>query len=40
MIYSVIDQKKTGALLSPASNEPDSGSPNNELDHDIPSENP
>ena len=28
------------ALLSPASNEPDSGSPNNELDHDIPSENP
>ena len=30
----------TSALLSPASNEPDSGSPNNELDHDIPSENP
>lgn len=30
----------TRALLSPASNEPDSGSPNNELDHDIPSENP
>lgn len=30
----------TRTLLSPASNEPDSGSPNNELDHDIPSENP
>ena len=30
----------TSVLLSPASNEPDSGSPNNELDHDIPSENP
>jgi len=30
----------TSALLSPASNEPDSDSPNNELDHDIPSENP
>ncbi|MBR4008259.1 hypothetical protein [Fibrobacter sp.] len=30
----------TSALLSPASNKPDSGSPNNELDHDIPSENP